>query len=72
MSKPTFNNKSWTCGNERKYNNNEKETEAWNHKIILGHATNISPQIVETNTPVTNINHLTKHNALFKHNVSTK
>ena len=44
--------------------NNEKDTDSWSHKIIQGHTTKISTAALETNIPVTNITHLTKHNAL--------
>ena len=66
-SKPQPNNNSWTWGNERKHINNEKDIDSWSHKIIQGHTTKTSTSALETNITVTNITHLTKHNALFQY-----
>ena len=66
-SHPQPNNNSWGWGNKRKLINNEKETDSWSHKIIQGHSTSTSTATLETNIPVANFTHLTKHNALFQY-----
>ena len=61
------NNNAWGWGHKRKHIYNENVTDSWSHKTIQGHSTRTSTATLESNIPVANFTHLTKHNALFQY-----